>query len=220
MAKEKYSKIVLIPVEYPNQILLYYFQVNIMGEKAFMRNPYLFGYLPFVTVLFYAFIFGVYLVGVSIDFFQAIGLYEGMREFLSDFQLRIFLLVIYGLFFFMFFSALKLIGETIHNSAMLFFSKDLEGKSYIEARAGSIIYFGGAIVTAVGIHSIQLMGILFIMTTIIYFIYTVFKLSKFMSVPSMIGLIAFEVIAWGILLSGVIYILLKLYNGVLASLPL
>lgn len=185
-----------------------------------MRNPYLFGYLPFLTVLFYAFIFGVYLVGVSIDFFHAIGLYDGMREFLSDVQLRMFLLVIYALFFFMFFSALKLIGETIHNSAMLFFSKDLEGKSYAETRTGSVIYFAGAIITAVGIHSIQLMAILFLLTTIVYFIFTVFKLSQFMSVPSMIGLIAFEVIAWGILISSVIYILLKLYNGVLASLPL
>ncbi len=185
-----------------------------------MKNPYIFGYLPFMTVVFYAFTFGVYAVGVSIDLFHEIGLYEGMREFLSDIQLRMFLLVLYALFFFMFFSALKLIGETIHNSAMLFFSKDLEGKSYVEARAGSVIYFIGAIATAAGIHSIEIMGLLFLLTTIIYFIYTVFKLSKFMSLANMIGLIAFEVIIWGVLLSGIVYILLKLYNGVLASLPI
>lgn len=185
-----------------------------------MKNPYLFGYLPFLTVVVYAIAFGVYSVGISIDFFHAIGLYDGMREFLSDMQLRMFLLVIYALFFFMFFSALKLIGETIHNSAMLFFSKDLEGKSYVEARAGSVIYLVGAVVTAVGIHSIKTMGILFLITTIIYFIYMVFKLSKFMSPINMIGLISFEVMIWGVLISGVIYILLKLYNGMLASLPI
>lgn len=185
-----------------------------------MKNPYIFSYLPFITVVFYSFIFGVFSVGISIEFFHTIGLYDGMREFLSDVQLRMFLLVIYALFFFMFFSALKLIGETIHNSAMLFFSKDIEGKAYIEARAGSVIYFIGALVTAAGIHSIKIMGLLFLMTTVVYFIYTVFKLSKFMSLTSMIGLIVFEVMTWGVLLSGVIYILLKLYNGVLASLPI
>lgn len=185
-----------------------------------MRNPYLFGYLPFITVLLYSSVFGVYSVGISIELFHTIGLYEGMREFLSDIQLRLFLLVVYALFFFMFFSALKLIGETIHNSAMLFFSKDLEGKSYVEARAGSVIYFVGSIITAAGIHSIKIMGILFLTTTVIYFIYTVFKLSKFMSPLNMIGLISFEVLTWGVLLSGVVYIVLKLYNGVLASLPI
>lgn len=185
-----------------------------------MGNPYLFGYLPFITVLLYSSVFGVYSVGISIELFHTIGLYEGMREFLSDIQLRLFLLVVYALFFFMFFSALKLIGETIHNSAMLFFSKDLEGKSYVEARAGSVIYFVGSIITAAGIHSIKIMGILFLTTTVIYFIYTVFKLSKFMSPLNMIGLISFEVLTWGVLLSGVVYIVLKLYNGVLASLPI
>lgn len=185
-----------------------------------MKNPYIFGYLPFITIALLSLTFGVYTVGVSIELFKEIGLYGGMREFLSDIQLRLFLLVFYAIFFFMIFSALKLIGETIHNSAMLFFSKDVEGKSFSEARAGNVIYFFGAIATAGGIHSIKIMGLIFLLTTILYFIYTVFKLSKFMSLASMIGLIAFEVMMWGVLLSVVIYISLKLYNGVLASLPI
>lgn len=185
-----------------------------------MKNPYLFGYLPFITIVIFSLTFGVYTVGLSMELFKAIGLYGGMREFLSDAQLRLFLLIIYALLFFMVFSALKLIGETIHNSAMLFFSKDVEGKSYSEARAGSVIYFFGAVATAGGIFSIKIMGIIFILTTILYFIYTVYKLSKFMSVGSMLGLITFEVMMWGVFLSGIIYILFKLYNGVLASLPI
>lgn len=185
-----------------------------------MKNPYLFSYLPFITVVIFSLTFGVYTVGVSIELFKEIGLYSGMREFLSDAQLRLFLLIIYALLFFMVFSALKLIAETIHNSAMLFFSKDVEGKSYSEARAGSVIYFFGAVATAGGIFSIQIMGLIFLSTTLLYFIYTVYKLSQFMSFGSMIGLIAFEVMLWGASISGVIYILIKLYNGVLASLPL
>lgn len=185
-----------------------------------MRNPYIFGYLPFVSIVFFALTFGVYTVGESIELFKEIGLYSGMREFLSDVQLRLFLLVVYALIFFMIFSALKLIGETIHNSAMLFFSKDVEGASYREARAGSVIYFFGALATAGGIQSITIMGLIFLLTTAVYFIYTVFKLSKFMTVPNMIAMIAFEVIMWGVILSVVVYTVLKLYNGILASLPI
>lgn len=184
-----------------------------------MKNPYIFGYLPFVTVVLFSLTFGVYTVGVSLDLFKEIGLYGGMREFLTDAQLRIFLLVVYALLFFMVFSALKLIGETIHDTAMLLFSKDVEGKSYSEAKGGNVIFVLGAFTTAGGIQSIKLMGLIFLVTAFIYFIYVVYKLSKFMTFFSTIGLIMFEVIMWGGFVSMIVYILLKLYNGVLASLP-
>lgn len=184
-----------------------------------MKNPYLFGYLPFVTIALFSLTFGVYTVGGSIDLFKGIGLYSGMREFLTDLQLRIFLLVIYGLLFFMVFSALKLIAETIHETAMLFFSKDIDGSSYNEARGGNVIYFFGALISAAGINSIILLVATFLLTTFIYFVYSVYKLSRFMSIVSTIGLIVFEIIAWSILISTIVYILLKLYNGVIASLP-
>ena len=44
-------------------------------------------------------------------------------------------------------------------------------------------------------------------------------MSRFMTMTSMIGLIVFEIIVWSALVSIVIYIVLKLYNGVMASLP-
>jgi len=184
-----------------------------------LKNPYIFGYLPFVTIVLFSLTFGVYTVGVSVELFKGIGLYAGMREFLTDIQLRIFLLVIYALLFFMVFSALKLIAETIHETAMLFFSKDVEGKSYSEARGGNVIYFFGALASAGGINSISLLTAIFLLTTFIYFVYVVFKLSKFMTIVSTIGLLVFEIMVWTILVSTIIYILLKLYNGVIASLP-
>lgn len=184
-----------------------------------MRNPYIYGYLPFVTIVLFSLTFGVYTVGVSVDLFKEIGLYAGMREFLTDIQLRIFLLVIYTLFFFMIFSAMKLIAETIHETAMLFFSKDIEGKSYSEARGGNVIYFFGALASAGGIQSIQLLIGIFLLTTFVYFVYVVYKLSKFMTMFSTLGLIIFEITMWSVLISVIIYILLRLYNGVMASLP-
>jgi hypothetical protein len=47
----------------------------------------------------------------------------------------------------------------------------------------------------------------------------VYKLSRFMTIMRTIGLIIFEITIWSVLLSTIVYILLKLYNGVIASLP-
>lgn len=184
-----------------------------------MKNPYIFGYLPFVTIVLFSLTFGVYTVGVSVELFKEVGLYTGMREFLTDMQLRIFLLVIYALLFFMVFSALKLIAGTIHETAMLFFSKDVEGESYSEARGGNVIYFFGSLVSAGGIQSVKVLAAIFLLTTFVYFVYVVYKLSKFMTIGRTIGLMFFEIIIWSTLVSTIIYILLKLYNGVIASLP-
>ena len=184
-----------------------------------MKNPYIYGYLPFFTIVLFSLTFGVYTVGVSVELFKGIGLYAGMREFLTDIQLRIFLLVIYTLLFFMVFSALKLIAETIHETAMLFFSKDVLGESYSEARGGNVIYFFGALVSVLGINSVAVLGTVFLLTTFIYFVYVVYKLSRFMTIVSTIGLIIFEITFWCVLISTIIYILLKLYTGVIASLP-
>ncbi|CAM3202477.1 YufK family protein [Filibacter tadaridae] len=184
-----------------------------------MKNPYIFGYLPFFTIVLFSLTFSVYTVGISVDLFKEIGLYTGMREFLTEMQLRIFLLIIYTLLFFMVFSALKLIAETIHETAMLFFSKDAEGTSYSQARGGNVIYFFGALLSAGGIHSIYLLVGIFLLTTFIYFVYVVYKLSEFMTIISTMGLLIFEIIVWSVFISVVLYILLKLYNGVIASLP-
>lgn len=184
-----------------------------------MKNPYIFGYLPFFTIVLFSLTFGVYTVGVSVELFKGIGLYAGMKEFLTDIQLRIFLLVIYSLLFFMVFSALKLIAQTIHETAMLFFSKDIVGESYSEARGGNVIYFFGALVSVIGINSVATLGTVFLLTTFIYFVYVVYKLSRFMTIISTIGLIIFEITFWCVLISTIIYILLKLYTGVIASLP-
>ncbi|MEV9641347.1 YufK family protein [Mammaliicoccus sciuri] len=185
-----------------------------------MKNPYLFGYLPFVTVVLFSLTFGVYSVGESIIFFKEIGLYQGMREFLSDFQLRIFLLTMYTLVFFMVFAALKLIATTIHETALLFFLKEESEGSYSASKSGAVIYFVGALVSAFGIQSWKALVLIFIVTSFVYFIYVVYKLSPFMSLTHTVGLIFFQIVIWSVLLAVLIYIVIRLYNGLLASIPL
>ena len=119
----------------------------------------------------------------------------------------------------MLFSALKLIGETIHELGMLFFSKDKDGETINVARGGYVIFFFGALVSVVGIQYVTVLITIFILTIFVYFIYTVYKRSHYMTWTGMIGLIFFEIIIWAMLLTLIVYAILKLYNGILASLP-
>ncbi|WP_313237878.1 YufK family protein [Sporosarcina ureae] len=185
-----------------------------------MKNPYLFSYLPFVTVLLFSLTFGVYSVGETLILFKEIGLYQGMREFLSDFQLRIFLLTMYSLVFFMLFAALKLIAVTIHETALLFFLKEEADASYSASKSGVVIYFIGALASAIGIQSWKTLVLIFLITSFIYFVYVVYKLSPFMPLTHTVGLIFFQIIIWSVLVTGLLYIIFRLYNGLLASIPL
>lgn len=64
-----------------------------------MKNPYLYGYLPLFTILLFSLTFGIYTVGISLDFLTSIGIYSGMREFLTDLELRVLLLIVFTLCF-------------------------------------------------------------------------------------------------------------------------
>lgn len=184
-----------------------------------MKNPYVFGFLPLITILLFSLSFSIFTMNKAIDLFKVIGVYSGMREFLSDIELKLFLLIILALIYFMLFSALKLIAETIHEIGMLFFSKDLEGKTISQARGGYVIFFIGSFISAIGFQSLQILLIIFLATAFIYFVYVIFKLSSSMSMLGTVGLIMFELMVWSLFLTLVIYVTIKLYNGIVASLP-
>ena len=184
-----------------------------------MKNPYLFGYLPLITIILFSLTFGMYAVSQSMELFNSIGVYNGMREFLSDFEIRVFLLIVSALLFFMMFSAFKLIGETIHELAMLFFSKDRDGETIHIARGGYVIFFIGSVASIVGMKSIFLLILILLITVAIYFIYTVYKMSHYMSFVGLIGFIVFEIVVWSAFIVAILFVIFKLYNSILASLP-
>jgi len=185
-----------------------------------MKNTYLTGYLPLFSILMFSLTLSVYGVGVSIDLFRGIGIYTGMREFLSDIQLKIFILILLMIFFFMVFAALKLIAETINELALLFFSRDQEGKALQQVRSGSVIYFVGSIISVASLQSFIGLISIFLITSFIYFIYFVVKTSSTLSTAGTMGVILFEVIVWSVLISSVLFVLIRLYNGLMASLPI
>ncbi|QFF99805.1 hypothetical protein PB01_13775 [Psychrobacillus glaciei] len=184
-----------------------------------MKNPYVFGFLPLITILLFSLSISILTMNKALDLFKVIGVYSGMREFLSELELKLFLLIIFALIYFMLFSALKLIAETIHELGMLFFSKDLEGKTISQARGGYVIFFVGSVISAIGFQSLPILLLVFLSTAFIYFVYVVFKLSSSMSMLGTVGLIMFEILVWSLFLALVIYVIIKLYNGVMASLP-
>ena len=184
-----------------------------------MKNPYLFGYLPLFSIVLFSLTFGIFAVSESMDLFEGIGIYGGMREFLSDFELRVLLLVMFSLLFFMTFAALKLIGTTIHELGMLFFSKDKDGETIKLARGANVIFLIGALISAFGIQSLIVLLVIFAVTVLSYYIYVIYKLSTFMSFTGMIGLIVFEILIWALLLTTILFVFIRLYNSVVGSLP-
>ena len=185
-----------------------------------MKNTYLTGYLPLFSILMFSLSFSVYGVGRSVEFFKGIGVYTGMREFLSDIQLKFFILILLMIVFFMVFAALKLIAETINELSLLFFSRDQEGKALQQVRSGSVVYFVGSLLTVASLRSFIGLVVIFVLTSIFYFVYFVLKTSSTLSTVGTIGVIMFEVIIWSVLLSSVFFVIIRLYNGLMASLPI
>jgi Family of unknown function (DUF5366) len=185
-----------------------------------LKNTYLTSYLPLFAILLFSLTFSVYGVDVLVDLFKKIGVYPGMREFLSDIQLKFVLLILLMIVFFMVFAALKLIAETINGVSMLFFSKDSEGQLYNRVRSGSMIYFIGGLVSSVSLKSFMGLLIIFAATSIVYFVYFVYKISVTVSKAGIIGVITLQLFTWSSLFMTVFLVILKLYNGVMASLPI
>ncbi|WP_268563838.1 DUF5366 family protein [Peribacillus frigoritolerans] len=75
--------------------------------------------------------------------FGNLGIYQGMLEFFSEAGIKLALLIVLLLLFFMVFAALKLISDTILALSLLFLSKDSEGKALNSVRKGSVIYVIG-----------------------------------------------------------------------------
>lgn len=184
-----------------------------------MKNPYIYGYLPLITIILFSLTFGLYSVTESVILFKKIGVYAGVREFMSEIQLRILLLIIIATIYFMIFSALKLIGETIHEMGMLFFSKDVDGKGMLALRGGNVIFFFGALISAIGISNLYILLAVFVVTVFIYFVYIIYKISVHVSFGASVGVMLFEIVMWAIIFTLIIYAFFKLYNGIVSSLP-
>jgi hypothetical protein len=184
-----------------------------------MKNTYLIGYFPLISIILFSLSFAIYSEMQALVLLKNIGIYDGMLEFFSDAGIKLALLLAMFLLYFMLFAALKLVSDTILELSLLFFSKDSEGENLKNIRLGSAIYLLGGVVSLLCVQSFLLVCAVFLITTIIAFIYFVYKISNTLSTAGLIGLIFFHTILWSIIVLTITYSLLKLYNSVIASLP-
>ncbi|WP_026694639.1 DUF5366 family protein [Peribacillus kribbensis] len=185
-----------------------------------MKNTYLAGYFPFISVILFSLSFAVFVEKTSLNWLQAAGIYDGMKEVFSEAGMKLVLLLAFFLVFFMLFAALKLIADTILGISLLFFSKNhkLDVREYL--RLCSVIYFVGGILSI--LCSSWMAGIFFsfLGAVISAFIYFIYKISPALTLAGLVGIIFFHTLIWSSLLSVTAFSILKLYNSILASLPI
>lgn len=188
-------------------------------ETDFMKNTYFTSYFPLITILLFSASLSIVTVMIVIDYLQVFGIYDGMLEFFSNSGIKLALFTVFSLLFFMLFSALKLIANTVTELSLLFFSKDVAGENLTKIRGGSSIYLiGGALSLAAVQYPYAIIGI-FLLATLIYFVFIVYKFSQSLTSLSLIGLVLFHVLFWFIFILGTLYLCIRLYNSVMASLP-
>lgn len=60
---------------------------------------------------------------------------------------------------------------------------------------------------------------LFAVVTLVYLIFMVYRIYSTLSIVSLIGFILLEILFWFTFVIGILYIFIKLYNSIMASLP-
>lgn len=184
-----------------------------------MKNTYLTSYFPLLSILLFSLSLAIGVEMPLLGFLQKTGIYKGMLEFFSESGVKLSLLALLTVLFFMVFAALKIVADTINELSLLFFSQDSDGESLKKVRNGPMIFLAGAAASLLSIqHVVGIAGV-FALTALIYFIYFVFKVSGALTTPGLIGIIFFQVMAWSILILGVTYLAVKVYNSIIASLP-
>ncbi|WP_332693967.1 DUF5366 family protein [Halalkalibacter lacteus] len=185
-----------------------------------MSNRYITSHFPLISILLFSLAFAIFVQGFILGKLVDLGIYSGMREFISESEIKLTLLFLLLLFFFMVFSALKLIADTTIELSMLFFSKDEEGNELNKVRIGTWIYLVASVLTILLAQYILFVVVLFLVASLSYFVFLVYKVRTTFSLSGLIGLILFQVIFWSAFLLAIVLALVKLYNSFMASLPL
>jgi hypothetical protein len=184
-----------------------------------MKNAYLTSHFPLISIILFSLAGSIYLERMTIYYLQSIGLYSGMIEFFSEQGIHLTLLFVMWLFFFMFFAALKLIANTVNELSLLFFSKDEVGTDLTNIRRGSWIFLIGSIGSVIASFDLYVLLGTFLLSCFVYFIYFIYKVSVSLSATALIALIFFHVFFWFAFVMAVGYAIIKLYNSLIASLP-
>lgn len=187
--------------------------------RIIVKNTYLTSHFPLISILLFSVTFSIYSEKVIINKLHDLGVYSGMTEFFSEGGIKLTLLFLLILFFFMVFAALKLIADTMIQLSLLFFSKDKEGTELTKIRSGSWLYLVGSVVSLAFLYKIVVVILIIVLVSFGYFIFFVYKVSSSLSSFGLIGIIFFHMFFWFSFILSVSYAMIKLYNSFVAGLP-
>ncbi|MBC2806334.1 DUF5366 family protein, partial [Rhizobium ruizarguesonis] len=91
-----------------------------------MKNTYWTGYFPLVAILLFSSSLSISTSLHVMKILQTLGMYQGMLDYFSEKGIRLALFAAFALVYFMLFSALKLIANTVTELSLLFFTNDPE----------------------------------------------------------------------------------------------
>ncbi|GED02079.1 YufK family protein [Bacillus atrophaeus] len=184
-----------------------------------MKNTYLTGYFPLIAILLFSSSLSISTALYAMKLLSSLGIYDGMLEYFSEKGIRLALFAAFALLYFMVLSALKLIANTVTELSLLFFAQDPEGNNLKKIRLGAAIYLGGGILSFALVQNVFWIAALFAVVTLAYFIFIVYKIHPTLSMVSLIGFILLELLFWFTFIIGILFIFIKLYNSIMASLP-
>ncbi|HJV46287.1 MAG TPA: DUF5366 family protein [Bacillota bacterium] len=156
------------------------------------------------------------------------GLYHSLLEVLSEKYVKISLWIMLFLLFFMFFAALKLAAETLMELSIFVFVRSVQTEQTaetVEIKTKGVSW-SGRFFLVFGLISIFcfpfliILILLFLLASVLSFMMTLYRLSDQMEVFQMIGFVFLNFFFWGASASTVVYILLKLFNGLTKSIGL
>lgn len=185
-----------------------------------MKNTYATSHFPLLSIILFGLSSALSAEIMLIAFLAKVGIYEGMLEFVSENGIKLALLFLLWLTFFMVLAALKLIADTMIGFSLLFFSKDLDWNVIGKVKTLSWIYLAGSAISLFFIFSFQIIIGIFILTTLIYFVYFVYKVSEALTLPRTLGIVFMNITFWFAFVFIILFTALKLYNSFLSSLPI
>ncbi|MGF9979968.1 YufK family protein [Bacillus subtilis] len=184
-----------------------------------MKNTYLTGYFPLIAILLFSSSLSISTSLYALKMLSSFGMYDGMLDYFSEKGIRLALFAAFALLYFMVLSALKLIANTVTELSLLFFANDPEGNNLKKLRMGSMIYLGGGILSFVLLQNVIWIVIWFAVVTLAYFVFTVYRIYSTLSLMSLVGFILLELLFWFTFVIGILFIFIKPYNSIMASLP-
>lgn len=184
-----------------------------------MKNAYLTSHFPILAILFFCLSFGIWSQQYIAAFLESAGIYQGMLEFFSDNGIKLTMLFVLMLVFFMIIAALKLISDTMMGLSLLFFLSEEKGdiRSYLQSCAWIYLMAGG--VSLFLTSYLYILGGLFIGATLASFVYLIIRLAPSLRFAGVAGFLLLHLSFWGLFIFGTGYAGLRLYNSFLHSLP-